>query len=258
MYAQEKVKPYGDDGAKRQQVERMFDNIAPAYDTLNHRMSWGIDRSWRKKTIHSLIRYFQASSLPTHFQPSTFNLLDIATGTGDFAIELAKALRPKRLLATDISEGMMRIGREKVLRAGLSDVISFQSEDCLQLSFDDATFDAVTVAFGIRNFQDLDRGLSEMCRVLKPGGCLAIVELSSPPRFPMRQLFRIYSYTVLPLYGRLLSRDVKAYRYLTASIEAFPQAERMTEVLLKAGFSSVEHKRMTFGICTRYIAVKEG
>lgn len=256
MYAQEKVKPYDSAGEKRQQVERMFDNIAPAYDTLNHRMSWGIDRSWRRKTLEALTRQLRKGASSAVVRCEDAVLLDVATGTGDFAIELAKALSPKHLFAVDISEGMMCIGREKVERAGLSGVITFRREDSLQMSFDTATFDAATVAFGIRNFSDLDCGLREICRTLKPGGCLAIVELSTPTHFPMRQLFRIYSHIVLPLYGRIVAKDIKAYRYLTASIEAFPQAEQMKDILSEAGFAAVEYKRMTFGICTRYVATK--
>jgi demethylmenaquinone methyltransferase/2-methoxy-6-polyprenyl-1,4-benzoquinol methylase len=165
-------------------------------------------------------------------------------------------LNPQRLVGADISEGMMEIGRKKVREMGLDSIISFAKEDCLALSFDDATFDAVTAAFGIRNFADLDKGLSEMCRVLKPGGHLSIVELTTPVAFPMKQLFRIYSHTVLPVYGRLISKDTSAYSYLTKTIEAFPQGERMVDILLKAGFAEASFKRLTFGICTMYFATK--
>ena len=244
MYEQETIKPYGTGGAKAQQVEAMFDNIAPTYDTLNHRLSWDIDRRWRRKAIEQLAPY----------RPQT--MLDVATGTGDFAILAAQMLHPTRLVGTDISEGMMEIGRRKVEEAGLSTVITFEKEDCLNLSYPDGTFDAVTAAFGIRNFADLDRGLSEMCRVLKDNGHLAIVELTTPPRFPMKQLFRIYSHTVLPVYGRLVSKDSSAYTYLTQTIEAFPQGERMVEILKKAGFREAAFQRLTFGICTLYMARK--
>ena len=150
----------------------------------------------------------------------------------------------------------MGIGREKVRKEGLEGVISFQKEDCMKMTFDDNTFDAVTAAFGIRNFQDLDQGLKEICRVLKKGGHLSIVELTEPVRFPMRQLFHIYSHTVLPLYGRMISKDRSAYQYLTATIEAFPQGEQMMGILKKAGFSKMSFKRLTFGICTMYMAEK--
>ncbi len=222
----------------------MFNNIAPTYDTLNHRLSWDIDKGWRKKAIAQL-------------QPfSPRHILDIATGTGDFAILAARMLTPEKLIGADISEGMMDIGRQKVKRARLEQIISFEKEDCLQLSYPENSFDAVTAAFGIRNFPDLDRGLKEIFRVLKPDGHLSIVELTSPVAFPMKQLFKVYSHTVLPIYGRLVSRDDSAYRYLTATIEAFPQGEQMVGILKKAGFSEARFERLTFGICTMYLATK--
>ena len=157
MYQQEAIKPYND-GEKAAQVEQMFDNIAPTYDTLNHRLSWNIDRSWRRKAIGQLAR----------FQPQS--LLDIATGTGDFVIMAAQMLKPERLVGADISEGMLEIGRQKAMKAGLADTITFDKQDCLALTYEAETFDAVTAAFGIRNFANLDKGLAEMCRVLKKGG----------------------------------------------------------------------------------------
>ena len=243
MYEQEKITPYHD-GEKASQVEQMFDNIAPTYDTLNHRLSWDIDKGWRRKAISQLAPYNPQS------------LLDIATGTGDFAIMAAQMLSPQRLIGADISEGMMDIGREKVRKAGLDGVISFEREDCTALSYAEDSFDAVIAAFGIRNFANLDMGLAEMCRVLKKGGHLSIVELTTPVSFPMKQLFHIYSHTVLPVYGRLISRDSSAYTYLTKTIEAFPQGEQMVEILKKAGFAEASFKRLTFGICTMYFATK--
>jgi demethylmenaquinone methyltransferase/2-methoxy-6-polyprenyl-1,4-benzoquinol methylase len=151
---------------------------------------------------------------------------------------------------------MMDIGRQKVKKAGLDSIISFEHEDCTALSYADDTFDAVTAAFGIRNFAALDKGLSEMCRVLKKGGHLSIVELTSPVSFPMKQLFHIYSHTVLPIYGRIISKDSSAYSYLTKTIEAFPQGEEMVKILKKAGFMDAKFKRLTFGICTMYFATK--
>ena len=244
MYQQEAIKPYDERAEKGQQVEQMFDNIAPTYDKLNHRLSWDIDKGWRKEAISYL----------KPFNPQT--ILDIATGTGDFAILAAEMLHPKRLVGADISEGMMEIGRKKVTAKGLQEIISFEKEDCLKLSYPDNFFDAVTAAFGIRNFASLDKGLQEMCRVLKPGGHLSIVELTTPICFPMRQLFHIYSHSVLPVYGRLISKDTSAYSYLTKTIEAFPQGERMTDILHEAGFSKASFKRLTFGICTMYMATK--
>jgi demethylmenaquinone methyltransferase/2-methoxy-6-polyprenyl-1,4-benzoquinol methylase len=243
MYEQEAIKPYHE-GEKTEQVETMFDHIAPTYDKLNHRLSWDIDRGWRKKAIRQLEPY----------KPQT--MLDIATGTGDFAILSAQMLKPRKLIGADISEGMMAVGREKVAKAGLQDIVSFEKEDCMNLTYEDGTFDAVTAAFGIRNFSNLDQGLKEMCRVLKSGGHLSIVELTTPPRFPMKQLFKVYSHTVLPLYGRLISKDKSAYSYLTKTIEAFPQGEHMVEILKKAGFADAAFKRLTFGICTMYFATK--
>lgn len=243
MYEQEKITPYHE-GEKASQVEQMFDNIAPTYDKLNHRLSWDIDKGWRKKAIKALAPY----------QPQS--LLDIATGTGDFAILAAQMLRPQKLVGADISEGMMEIGRQKVKVLALDNVVTFEKEDCLNLSYQSDTFDAITAAFGIRNFADLDAGLREMYRVLKPGGHLSIIELTTPVTFPMKQLFHIYSHTVLPIYGRMISRDTSAYSYLTKTIEAFPQGERMMDILMKAGFAEASFKRLTFGICTMYLATK--
>ncbi len=244
MYKQEEIKPYGKEGEKGKLVEEMFDNIAPTYDTLNHRLSWDIDKGWRKKAIRQL--------LP--FQPKA--ILDIATGTGDFAILSVKELRPQRMIGIDISEGMMKIGQKKVEAEGLQHIVSFKKDDCTHLSFDDNSFDAVTAAFGIRNFQNLDQGLSEMYRVLRPNGHLSIVELTTPVSFPMKQLFKLYSHTILPVYGKLISKDTSAYSYLTNTIEAFPQGEVMLDILRKAGFKNASFKRLTFGICTMYFATK--
>ncbi|PJI27021.1 bifunctional demethylmenaquinone methyltransferase/2-methoxy-6-polyprenyl-1,4-benzoquinol methylase UbiE [Prevotella intermedia] len=244
MYNQEKIKPYNSTDEKGKVVEEMFDNIASTYDTLNHRLSWNIDKSWRKKAIKQL----------SPFKPKT--ILDIATGTGDFAILSAKMLLPDTLIGADISEGMMEIGRQKVKNEGLEGIISFQKEDCLNLTFPSDTFEAVTAAFGIRNFQDLERGLVEMYRVLKKGGHLCIIELTTPISFPMKQLFKVYSKVVLPFYGRLISKDSSAYDYLNKTIAAFPQGETMMKILQKAGFAKTSFKRLTFGICTMYIAEK--
>ena len=222
----------------------MFDNIAPTYDVLNHRLSGDIDKRWRRKAIAQL----------APFRPQ--KLLDIATGTGDFALLAARMLQPQQLIGADISEGMMAVGRQKVQRQGLEKIISFRREDCMQLSFADGSFDAVTAAFGIRNFKDLDTCLRELHRVLRPGGHLSIVELSAPVRPPMSWFFKIYSHTLLPLYARIVSKDKSAYRYLISSIEAFPQGEEMTQILRKAGFEQVTFRRLTFGVCTMYLATK--
>jgi demethylmenaquinone methyltransferase/2-methoxy-6-polyprenyl-1,4-benzoquinol methylase len=243
MYKQESVTPYGE-GSKQEQIRRMFDKIAPSYDRLNHALSLGIDRRWRRTAV---------DALGIH-QPQ--QILDIATGTGDFALLLAKRIKPQHIVGADISEGMMAVGREKVKEEGLQNVISFQYEDCMQLSFPDGSFDAVTSAYGVRNFQNLDKGLQEMQRVLRPGGHLLIVELTPPPSFPMKQLFWLYAHVVMPLLGRLISHDDSAYTYLPASMEAFPQPEQMEGILRKAGFTEVQWRRFTFGISTMYLATK--
>ena len=234
---------------QKQGVRQMFDRIAPTYDRLNHMLSLGIDRRWRRTAVDALGKHFPP-------QGGQGVILDIATGTGDFAMLLAERLKPQRIIGADISEGMMDVGREKVAQAGLQDVISFQWEDCTKLSFPDGTFDAVTSAYGVRNFQDLDAGLREMQRVLRPGGHLLIVELTPPPRFPMKQLFWVYAHVVMPLLGRLISHDDSAYTYLPASMEAFPQAEQMESILRRAGFTDIQWHRFTFGISTMYLAKK--
>ncbi len=244
QYKQESIKPYDAQGEKGEQVERMFDQIAHSYDLLNHALSMGIDRRWRREAIESLRPY----------RPQT--MLDVATGTADFAIEAARRLAPRELLGVDLSEGMMRVGREKVEKAGLSDVIRLEKADCLALPMPDNTYDAITVAYGVRNFSDLERGLGEMLRVLRPGGRLVIIELTAPRRFPMRQLFWLYSHCLMPLLGRLISRDSQAYTYLPRSMEAFPQGEVMQEVLRRVGFTDVNFKRFTFGLSTLYTAQK--
>lgn len=241
-YKQEQIKPYDAATGKTEQVEQMFDNIAPAYDLLNHSLSWGIDRRWRRAAIDSLRPY----------RPQ--RILDVATGTGDFAILAAKLLEPEALLGVDLSEGMMEVARQKVEREELQGVIRFQKEDCLNLSFPNGSFDALTVAYGIRNFSDLDCGLREMHRVLRPGGRLVIVELTAPRHFPMRQLFWLYSHVWMPLIGRLVSKDSRAYSYLPATMEAFPQGEEMRQILMRAGFSDVNFRRFTFGLSTLYTA----
>ena len=243
-YQQESIKPYSNEGAKGEQVERMFDQIAHSYDFLNHTLSLGIDRSWRKAAIDSLKPY------------APQRILDVATGTGDFALMAVDRLQPQSLIGADLSEGMLSVGREKVERAGKSDIITLQKEDCMALSFEDNTFDAVTVAYGVRNFEDLDRGLREMLRVLKPGGRLVIIELTSPVRFPMKQLFWLYAHVWMPMVGKLVSRDSRAYSYLPATMEAFPQGEVMQGIIEKAGFQSVKFRRFTFGLSKLYTEEK--
>lgn len=246
MYGQEKIKPYSVKGEKKEQVEEMFDGIAPTYDLLNHRMSFSIDKYWRRQAINRLKPY------------SPERILDVATGTGDLAILAARELKASRIDGIDLSEKMMKVAEAKVKRESQSSsTFIFNKMDATQMTFDDNSFDAVISAFGIRNFQELDKGLAEMCRVLKPGGHLSIVELTTPARFPMKQLFKTYSHIILPLWGRVVAKDTKAYEYLTRTIEAFPQGEQMKTILTNAGFAETGFRRLTFGICTLYFATKK-
>lgn len=243
-YRQETIKPYTADGDKGEQVERMFDNIAPTYDILNHRLSLGTDRYWRRAAINSLRQY------------SPQYILDVATGTGDFALLAARELMPRSVLGIDISEGMMAVAREKTEKAGMKNVVSFRREDCLSLSMPQDTYDAVTVAYGVRNFSNLERGLKEILRVLRPEGRLVIIELTAPRRFPTRQMFRLYSHIIMPVIGKFVSRDGSAYKYLPATMEAFPQGEQMQNILESVGFKDVKFRRYTFGLSTLYTASK--
>jgi demethylmenaquinone methyltransferase / 2-methoxy-6-polyprenyl-1,4-benzoquinol methylase len=240
----ENVLPYGDGDRKRNQVQNMFDTIAGKYDFLNHIMSFQQDRRWRKKAILSL-----KSDQPEF-------LLDIATGTGDFALEAWKLLRPKRIIGADLSTEMMKVGETKVSKAGLEKVIQFEVQDCTALTFKDNTFDAVIIAFGVRNFENIAQGIHEILRVLKPGGRMVILELSRPERFPMKQLFQLYSATILPLAGRFFSKDDKAYEYLPASIKVVPQNKEMVEIIQNQGFTHANFRSFTLGVCTMYSGIK--
>jgi len=246
VYEQEQIKPYGTEGTKREQVEQMFDNIAHSYDTLNHTLSFGVDRLWRNNAIGFLLKN----------RKSTDSVLDIATGTGDFAILAFQKLHPQKVVGIDISEGMMNIGRKKVAKLGLSDHITFQNEDCAALSYPDSSFDAVISAFALRNFQNLDECLKEMHRVMKEDGHLSVVDLCTPVSFPMKQLFYIYKKCVMPILGKLLSKDKTAYSYLPETMDAVPQAERMQSIIEQAGFHNVNFRRLAFGMCILYTAEK--
>jgi len=243
-YRAEKIVPYDSDGAsKSEQVALMFDEIAEKYDFLNHSLSLGIDKSWRKKGILAL----------KDFHPK--KILDIATGTGDLAIEAFRLLKPEKILGIDLSEKMMSVGQEKIAKAGLTDIISFDRQDCADLQLENDSFDAAMVAFGIRNFEKLDQSLQEILRVLKPGGKLMILELTSPDFFPMKQTYQLYS-KLIPIIGNRISRNNAAYRYLPESIEAFPQGKEMKAILEKNGFKNVSYRKFTFGICTMYVGAK--
>ncbi len=238
------VKPYNDQEGKKEQVSTMFDNIAKWYDFLNHFLSLGIDKNWRKQTIKALAPY----------NPQL--VLDVATGTGDVAIEIAKRLSPKKITGIDISEKMLAVGREKIKKKGLEDLITLLSGDSEKILFDTESFDAVTVAFGVRNYENLEKGLQEMHRVLKKGGHLAILEFSKPKAFPLKQIYHFYFKNILPTFGKLFSKDPKAYSYLYESVMAFPDGKDFAELLEKNGFAKTKIKPMTFGICTLYFATK--
>jgi demethylmenaquinone methyltransferase/2-methoxy-6-polyprenyl-1,4-benzoquinol methylase len=240
-YKAEKIVPYATNNApKSAQVEQMFDEIAGRYDLLNHTLSLGIDRYWRRKGILAL----------KDLSPQ--KILDVATGTGDLALEAHRLLKPEKILGIDISEKMMEAAEKKAAQAGLSGKIAFERQNCTDLNLEDASFDAVLVAFGIRNFEDLDKGLQEIHRVLRSGGKLMILELSSPEYFPMKQGYRMYS-RLIPLIGKWISQNKAAYRYLPQSIEAFPQNAAMAAILKKNGFTDVSYQKLTFGLCTLYL-----
>lgn len=237
------VKPYksSKDG-KKKQVEKMFDNIAYRYDFLNHTLSLGIDRLWRKKVIKHLKKY------------KPINIIDIATGTGDFAIELKKS-GVDNIIGADISEGMLNVARSKAERNNVE--IHFEYGDSENLKYQNDYFCAVTAAFGVRNFENLDKGLSEMYRILKKGGVLAVLELSEPRYFPIKQIFRLYFKNMLPLIGRLVSKDQSAYNYLPDSVENFPYGKPFLEMMKKIGFENTKLNRFTFGIATVYYGEKQ-
>lgn len=243
-YKAEKILPYSSSDNKGTQVEQMFDSIAEHYDTLNRTMSMGIDRSWRTKGILSL----------KHLNPKS--ILDIATGTGDLAIQAYDLLEPDYILGIDISEKMMTVGQQKAEKAGLKNQIRFEKQDCMNLDIADNSFDAAMVAFGVRNFEDLDKGLKEILRILKPGGQLMILELTTPKHFPMKQAYWLYSRLFIPTIGRLISKDRTAYSYLPKSIAAFIQGKEMINTLTLNGYKNAIYKTYTFGACTMYLATK--
>lgn len=224
-------------------MAKMFNNISHRYDFLNHLLSMGIDRLWRKTAIRFL----------KPLKPQ--RILDVATGTGDFAIQ-ALSLNPQKITGVDISEGMLNIGRQKIEKLKLSGKIELLAGDSENLQFAEDTFDAVTVGFGVRNFEDLERGLGEIRRVLKPGGTLVVLEFSRPRKFPMRQLYNFYFKNILPGLGRLISKDPSAYTYLPESVEAFPDGMDFENILKKVGFKETACKPLTFGISAIYTARK--
>lgn len=238
------VKPYKEkESGKKEQVAKMFDNIARRYDFLNHFLSMGIDRLWRRKAVNLLKKQ----------QPAT--ILDIATGTGDFAIEAMRI--PKVVVkGIDISEGMLEKGREKVERKGLTNRIELRKGDSENLEFATGTFDAITAGFGVRNFENLSKGLREMNRVLKPGGTVCVLEFSKPTTFPVKQIYYFYFTIVLPFLGRIVSKDSSAYTYLPESVYEFPDGELFLKELSNVGFKNPRQIKLSFGIASLYLAEK--
>lgn len=238
------VTPYKDSNkSKKEQVAEMFDNVSGKYDFLNHFFSLGIDHLWRKKAINIISKY------------NPKKILDIATGTGDFAIAALK-LNPKEIIGVDISEGMLEKGREKIKKRKLDNLISLNYGDSENLLFDDSSIDAITIGFGVRNFENLEKGLKEMFRVLKSGGVVAILEFSKPKKFPMKQGFGFYSKYIMPTIGNAISKDSTAYTYLPESVEAFPEGKNFEDILLKLGFKNINSHKLSGGIATIYIGEK--
>ncbi|MEO5907921.1 MAG: bifunctional demethylmenaquinone methyltransferase/2-methoxy-6-polyprenyl-1,4-benzoquinol methylase UbiE [Ginsengibacter sp.] len=245
IYPHDAVVPFKNSTeSKKKQVETMFDKIAFRYDFLNRFLSAGIDVGWRKKAIKQLISL--------HPQ----NILDVATGTGDFAITSYEILKPEKITGIDISDGMLEIGRKKISKAGLEDSIKLINGDSEAISFDDNSFDAVTVAFGVRNFEDLEKGLSEIKRVLKPGGKLIVLECTKPSLPVIKQLYNFYMKFVTPKIGRIIAKNNEAYQYLNDSVRQFPEKESFIHILNQSEYRNAFYKTLTLGICTIYCAEK--
>ena len=240
----EKIKPYKDSElGKKEQVAQMFDKISKNYDGLNRVISLGIDVSWRKKVVKLV-----GENTPKQ-------ILDIATGTGDLAIMMTQ-LNPDRIIGLDISEGMLKVGRNKIVKANLADKIKMVVGDSENIPFEDNTFDAITVSFGVRNFENLDKGLQEILRVLKPKGKFVVLETSNPTKFPFKQGYKIYTNFILPLIGKLFSKDKVAYSYLSKSANSFPFGEAFNNILKKNGFKEAKSLPVTFGVASIYTAFK--
>ena len=237
------IKPQQDSQvSKKLQVAKMFDNIAKSYDFLNHSLSFGMDFYWRKKAISKLTN-------------NPKKILDVATGTADFAIAATK-MKEVQIIGIDISEKMLEIGENKIKQKGLENLIKLQLADSENLPFESGSFDGITAGFGVRNFENLQLGLSEMCRVLKEGGIAVILEPSKPKAFPVKQIYSAYFHYILPFLGRLISKDNRAYNYLPESVDAFPENEKFIEILKVVGFTKAQHLPLTLGIVSLYIAIK--
>ena len=238
------VKPYGDDRtSKKQEVATMFNNISAKYDFLNHFLSLGIDKLWRRRAIKEL----------KSIKPK--RMLDIATGTGDFALEALK-INPNNIIGVDISEGMLKVGMVKMKSKQVDHIISLRLGDSENLPFENEAFDAITVGFGVRNFENLEKGLSEMLRVLKPGGKAVVLEFSKPKSFPIKQLFSFYSNYFIPFFGKLFSKDQRAYSYLPESVKVFPEGQAFRDILIQVGFENVASFTVSGGIATIYSGTK--
>ena len=239
------ITPYTDQqGTKKEQVADMFNNISKTYDFLNHFMSLGIDIIWRKKAINELKKD----------QPKL--ILDVATGTGDFAFEALTILKPEKIIGVDISQGMLDIAQQKIKKRNLGDKFEVKLGDSEKLPFDADGFDAVTVAYGVRNFENLETGLADIRRVLKPGGKAVVLEFSKPKAFPIKQLYNFYFNYITPGIGKLFSQDARAYTYLPESVAAFPDGKTFTALMDKVGFKHTKHRPLAFGICSIYTGIK--
>ena len=244
-YAHDTIVPFKESElSKKQQVASMFDKIALRYDFLNRFLSAGIDVGWRKKALRQLIS----------LQPQT--ILDVATGTGDVAILADKILSPKKITGIDISTGMLEIGKAKILKLGLQDKIELVKGDSEIINFPDASFDAITVAFGVRNFENLEKGLSEMLRVLRPGGKLVVLEFSKPKQGAVSAFYSLYMRFFASNVGKMISKNDEAYRYLNDSVQQFPEGQRFVSILQTVGYTNTYAKRLTLGICTIYCGSK--
>lgn len=244
-FAHDEVVPYAGSGAaKKKQVAQMFDSIAFKYDFVNRFLSFGIDIRWRKKAINKL----------KQLKPQ--QILDVATGTADVAIMTYKMLKPKQITGIDISQGMLQLGREKVEKLGLKQQISLHLGDSEHIPFAENSFDAITVAFGVRNFENLEKGLAEMYRVLKPGGRLVVLEFSRPKQPVFKALSNFYMKVLTPGIGSIFSKNKHAYKYLTESVQAFPEREQFTGIMQQAGYKNTEFKPLTIGICCIYCGDK--
>ena len=240
----EKVKPYKNSNlGKKEQVTQMFDTISKEYDGLNRVISFGTDIKWRKKVVQIITK------------TNPVKVLDIATGTGDLAISLVKT-NASKIVGLDISEGMLNVGKEKVTKLNLNETIEMVLGDSENIPFKNNEFDAITVAFGVRNFENLEKGLSEIYRVLKPGGTFVVLETSVPSKFPFKQGYKIYTNFIMPAIGKIFSKDKVAYQYLSDSAASFPYGEAFNNILQKIGFNTIENKPQTFGVASIYVAKK--